>query len=267
MERNKIISIVNQKGGVGKTTTTLNMSAWFSMFAKCKVLIIDGDGQANLTTCLNIDMAKVKGTLYDLLTNEDLKAQDIIYQDSNLLCDVIIADERLNDIDIVLSTAFDRERILQYKLEEIRANYDYIIIDCSPALNLTTYNALVASDYLLIPVQSDFLAVRGTANMVDLIKNKVQKRLNPKLEILGLFLTMYDNRITTDKSIKDLLKEEFGDKALEVCIRENSKVKDSPMYKKSIFEYDRNSNGCVDYYNLMIELWQRLGGSVNNERK
>lgn len=267
MERNKIISVVNQKGGVGKTTTALNMSAWFSMFAKCKVLVIDGDGQANLTACMDIDFSKVKGTLYDLLTNDDLPIQDIIYHDEKLLCDVIVADERLNDIDIVLSTAFDRERLLSYKLEEIRENYDYIIIDCSPSFNLTTYNALVASDYLLVPVQSDFLAVRGTANMVDNIKSKVQKRLNPKLQVLGYFLTMYDNRITTDKSIKDLLHEQFQEKAFEVCIRENSKVKDSPMAQKSIFEYDRTSNGFLDYYNLMIEVWQRLGGNVNNERK
>lgn len=262
MERNKIISVVNAKGGVGKTTTALNMGAWLSIFAKCKVLLIDGDGQANLTACMNIDFSKVKGSLYDLLIDEDLPVQNVIYHDNNLLCDIIVADERLNEIDLKLSATFDRERLLFYKLNEIKENYDYIIIDCSPSFNLTTYNSLVASDYLIVPVQSDFLAVRGTSNMIDSIKLKVQKRLNPDLKILGYFLTMYDNRITTDKSIKDLLKEQFQEKAFETSIRENSKIKDSPMVQKSIFEFDKYSNGYTDYYNLMLEVWQRLGGSV-----
>lgn len=266
MERNKIISVVNAKGGVGKTTTALNMGAWLSMFAKCKVLLIDGDGQANLTACMDIDFSKIKNTLYDLLINEDLPIQEAIYHDDKLLCDIIIADERLNEIDLKLSATFDRERILSYKLNEIKQNYDYIIIDCSPSFNLTTYNSLVASDFLLVPVQSDFLAVRGTSNMIDNIKSKVHKRLNPNLEVLGYFLTMYDSRITTDKSIKDLLKEQFKEKAFDTSIRENSKIKDSPMVQKSIFEYDKYSNGFYDYYNLMLEVWKRLGGQVN-ERK
>ena len=128
LQTHKIISIVNQKGGVGKTTTALNMAAWLSMYAKAKVLLIDMDGQANLTACININKDKVKGSAFELLTDEDLKAEDIIYKDSSLKFDMIVADEKLNNIDLVLNNYMDRERQLLYKLEAIRNLYDFIIM-------------------------------------------------------------------------------------------------------------------------------------------
>ena len=265
MEKNKVISIVNQKGGVGKTTTALNMGAWLSIYAKAKVLLIDIDGQANLTACVNIDNKKIKGSTFDLLTNDNIKAEDIIYKDDSLLFDIIVSDERLNNIDLILNGILDRERQLSYKLEKIKNNYDYIIIDCSPSLNLATINSLVASDYILIPVQADYLSIRGTAKLLDSI-NKIKIRMNPNLDILGVFITMYDNRKINDKNIYETIHEQFKDKAFNTYIRENVRLKESPIEKKSIYEYDRNCNGFVDYYNLMIEIWKRLGGQVNDEQ-
>lgn len=264
MQIHKIISIVNQKGGVGKTTTALNMASWLSTIANCKVLLIDNDGQANLTACCNIDQSKIKGTIFDLLTDETIKAEDIIYKDSSMTFDMIIANDKLNDIDLVLNGVLDRERQLLYKIETIINDYDYIIIDCSPSLNLATINSLVASDYILIPVQADYLAIRGSAKLLESI-NKVKARMNTKLDILGVFITMYDNRKINDKNIYDTIQDQFKDKAFNTFIRENVKLKESPIEKKSIFEYDKTCNGALDYHNLMIEIWKRLGGQVNEK--
>lgn len=264
MERNKVISIVNQKGGVGKTTTALNMASWLSIYAKSKVLLIDTDGQANLTACVNIDKNKIKGSTYDLLTNDNIKAEDIIYKDNSILFDMIISDERLNNIDLILNGVLARERQLSRKLESVISKYDYIIIDCSPSLNLATINALVTSDYILIPVQADYLSIRGTAKLLESI-NKVKEQLNPKLDVLGVFVTMYDNRKINDKNIYETIQEQFKKKAFNTFIRENVRLKESPIEKKSIYEYDKNCNGFIDYYNLMIEIWKRLGGQVNDK--
>lgn len=265
MEVHKVIAIVNQKGGVGKTTTALNMASWLSLYTKCKILLIDNDGQANLTACVNIDNQKVKGSTYDLLTNDNIKVEDIIYKDESLLFDMIVSDERLNNIDLILNGIMDRERQLLYKLESVIQQYDYIIIDCSPSLNLATINSLVASDYILIPVQADYLSIRGTAKLLDSI-NKVKVRMNPKLDILGVFITMYDNRKINDKNIYETIQEQFKEKAFNTFIRENVRLKESPIERKSIFEYDRSCNGFIDYYNLMIEIWKRLGGQVNDKQ-
>lgn len=265
LQTHKIISIVNQKGGVGKTTTALNMSAWLSLFTKAKVLLIDMDGQANLTACVNIDKSKVKGNSFDLLVNEELKAEDIIYKDKSLLFDIIVADEKLNNIDLILNNVMDRERQLSYKLEEIKEKYDFIIIDCSPSLNLATINSLATTDFIMIPVQADYLSVRGTAKLLESI-NKVKAKINPGLDILGVFLTMYDNRKLNDKEIYDTIQEQFKEKAFKTCIRENVRLKESPIERKSIFEYDKSCNGFYDYYSLMVEVWKRLGGNVSEKR-
>ncbi len=262
LQTHKIISIVNQKGGVGKTTTALNMAAWLSLFTKARILLIDMDGQANLTACVKINKEKIKGTSFDLLVDEELKAEDIIYKDKDLLFDIIVADEKLNNIDLILNNFMDRERQLLYKLEEVKNKYDYVIIDCSPSLNLATINSLATTDYIIIPVQADFLSVRGTAKLLESI-NRVKARLNTKLDILGVFLTMYDNRKLNDKEIYDTIQNQFKEKAFKTYIRENVKLKESPIEQKSIFEYDRNCNGYYDYYSLMIEVWKRLGGNVN----
>lgn len=264
MEQNKIISIVNQKGGVGKTTTALNVSAWLSIFGHKKILLIDNDGQSNLTACVDIDNEKVKGTTFDLLTNEKVQAEDIIYHDDKLLFDFIVSDDRLNNIDLTLNGYMDRERQLVYKLESVVNKYDYIIIDCSPSLNLSTINSLVASDYLMIPVQADFLSIRGTANLTDSI-DKIKQRMNPKLDILGVFVTMFDGRKTNDKALYEVIQNQFKEKAFKTFVRESVRLKESPMAKKSIFEFDKNCNGYIDYYNLCIEIWQRLGGKVNDK--
>lgn len=263
MERNKIISLMGNKGGISRTTSAINIGAWFSLCGKCKILVIDGDGQANLTGSLAIDESKIKGTIYDLITNDDVKAEDIIYRDSALLFDVIVADSRLNDIDMAIMNAYDRERLLSYKLESIKKYYDYIIIDSPPIINQATINILVASDYLLIPVQSNYLGVRGISTLTDTIE-KIKKRMNPNIKILGYFLAMYDSRTNTDKGIYELIQEQFGELAFKTYIRQNSKLKEAPMEQKTIFEYDRNSNGAIDYYNLCIEIWKKLGGSVND---
>lgn len=265
MEKNKIISIVNQKGGVGKTTTALNMASWLSLYAHSKVLVLDMDGQCNMTACVNIDYSKVKATTYDLITNDDIKAEDIIYKNNNLLFDIIISDDRLNNIDLVINGIMDRERQLLYKLEPIVNKYDYIIIDCSPSLNLATINALTTSDYILIPVQADYLGIRGTAKLLESVE-KIKTRMNPKLDILGVFATMYDNRRINDRNIYETIQEQFKEKAFNTCIRESVRLKESPIVKKSIFEYDKSSNGYYDYYSLMIEVWKRLGGNVNEKQ-
>lgn len=262
LQKHKIISIVNQKGGVGKTTTALNMAAWLSLFTNAKILLIDMDGQANLTACVNIDKSKINGTSFDLLVNEDIKAENVIYKNKNLLFDMIVADDKLNNIDIVLNNYIAREMQLLEKLEEVKNNYDYIIIDCSPSLNLATINSLAATDYVMIPVQADFLSVRGTAKLLESIE-RIKNRLNTKLDILGVFITMYDNRKLNDKEIYDTIQEQFKEKAFKTCIRENVKLKESPIEQKSIFEYDKASNGYYDYYSLMIEVWKRLGGNVS----
>lgn len=264
LQTNKIISIVNQKGGVGKTTTALNMGAWFSLYPRKKILMIDMDGQSNLSACVNVDYSKIKGTSFDLLTDDNIQAEDIIYKDKSLLFDIIVSDEKLNNIDLYLNSVMDRERQLIYKLDKIKSQYDYIILDCSPSLNLATINSLVATDFILIPVQSSLLSLRGTAKLLESI-NKVKERINPSLDILGVFITMYDNRKINDRNIYENIHNNFKEKALNTCIRENVRLKESPVEKKSIFEYDRTCNGFYDYYNLMLEIWKRLGGQVNEK--
>ena len=198
------------------------------------------------------------------MTNDNIKAEDIIYKDNSILFDMIISDERLNNIDLILNGVLARERQLSRKLESVISKYDYIIIDCSPSLNLATINALVTSDYILIPVQADYLSIRGTAKLLESI-NKEKEQLNPKLDVLGVFVTMYDNRKINDKNIYETIQEQFKEKAFNTFIRENVRLKESPIEKKSIYEYDKNCNGFIDYYNLMIEIWKRLGGQVNDK--
>jgi len=267
MERHKIISVLNRKGGVSKTTSSINLASWLSIYGKMKVLYIDGDTQNTIVNCLNIDKSATNGTIYDLLSKEQVKTEDIIYHDENIHFDVIISDENLSNIDLVMANMYEREKQLLYKLENIKNMYDFIIIDCSPSLSLCTINILVATDYILVPLLSDFLSLTATKTLNDDI-NKIKERLNPNIEVLGYFLSFFDNRRLNDRNIYEALQQQYGDKALKSVIRESVKVKESAMFKKNIFDYDttHSSNGYIDYYNLCIEIWLKLGGRINEKK-
>lgn len=251
----KIISIFNQKGGVAKTTTAVNLSAALTLHNK-KVLIVDMDAQANSTCSVGVDENELDVTIYDLLNSKKLSKEDIckaIIKTSFDNLYILPSDITLSNAEITLANALSREHILSKIIKKIEDDFDYIIIDCPPSLGLLSINSLVASDSIIIPVATSYFSIKGIKHLIDTY-NLVKDNLKEDLEIEGVLITMFDSRKNISKDIKDMLKNTFNDKLFKTNIRINSKIEYAQDNSTPVVFFDRNSNGANDYMNLTKEV-------------
>jgi chromosome partitioning protein len=247
----KIIAIANQKGGVGKTTTSINLAASLGVLEK-KVLLIDADPQANASSGLGIDVEGVEVGTYQVLEHS-ASAKDVIVKTTSPNVDLIPAHIDLVAIEIELVDKQDREFMLRKALVDIKDDYDYILIDCAPSLGLITLNSLVAADSVIIPIQCEYFALEGLGKLLNTIKS-IQRIHNTDLDIEGLLLTMFDSRLRLSNQVVDEVRKHFSSMVFDTVIRRNTRLGEAPSYGESIIAYDATSKGAVNYLNLAQEI-------------
>ncbi len=250
----KIIALANQKGGVGKTTTAINLAASLAVLEK-KVLIVDADPQANSTSGIGFDVQEVERSIYECLI-EGLEAREAIIKSEIDGMDIIPSHIDLVGAEIEMLNMEEREFMLKKVLAPIKDNYDYILIDCSPSLGLITVNALSAADSVLIPVQCEYFALEGLGKLLNTIKI-IQGRLNTELQIEGFVLTMYDSRLRLSNQVVDEVRKHFQQMVFDTIVQRNVKVSEAPSFGKPVVLYDAESKGSVNYLNLARELISR----------
>ena len=249
----KIISIINQKGGVGKTTTAVNLAAYLADKGK-KTLLIDEDSQGNSTSGLS-DGVEFKGNLYDVLLNDQLVEEAIVKTALKKLS-LLPASIDLAGAEIEIAGLSHRETLLKRKIEALKESYDYILIDCPPSLGLMTLNALVASDSIIIPIQAEFYALEGLSQLVKTVQI-VGRKLNPSLHILGIVLTMFDGRTNLSIQVAEEVKKYFGSKVFKTVIPRSVKLSEAPSFGESILTYAPKSKGAEAYKKLCREVLKR----------
>ena len=247
----KIIAVANQKGGVGKTTTTVNLAASLGVLEK-KVLLIDSDPQANASSGLGVNTDQIKLGTYQLLEH-NCTATQAVKKTSAPNVDIIAANIDLVAIEIELVDVENREYMLKKALAPVTADYDYILIDCAPSLGLLTLNALTAADGIIIPIQCEYFALEGLGKLLNTIKS-VQKVHNPKLDIEGLLLTMYDSRLRLSNQVVEEVQSHFNDMVFKTIIQRNVRLGEAPSFGESIINYDVNSKGASNYLSLAQEI-------------
>ena len=250
----KIITLANQKGGVGKTTSAIYIAASLAVL-EYKTLLVDADPQANATSGVGFDPKAIKTSLYECLVNE-VKMRDIVLETETPNLYLVPSHLDLVGAEIELINQPNREKIVKQILDEIRSDYDFIIIDCSPSLGLITVNALTAADSVLIPVQCEYFALEGLGKLLNTIKI-VQTRLNPQLEIEGIVLTMFDPRLRLANQVVDEIKRHFQNIVYDTIIHRNTRLGEAPSFGKPAIMYDAESKGSINYMTLVREMLQR----------
>ena len=250
----KIIAVANQKGGVGKTTTSINLAAALGVLER-KVLLVDADPQANATSGVGIDPKSVKTSIYECIVNET-NPKDIIIKTNSPNLDLLPAHIDLVGAEIEIINLPSREQMMRKSLSKIKDDYDFIIIDCSPSLGLITLNSLTAADSVIIPVQCEYFALEGLGKLLNTIKI-VQSRLNPELSIEGLLLTMYDIRLRLSNQVVEEVKTHFQQMVFDTIIQRNTKLGEAPSHGETIIMHDASCKGAINYLNLAREILQK----------
>ena len=250
----KIISLANQKGGVGKTTTAINLAASLAVLEQ-KVLIIDADPQANSTSGFGFDVKNVQSSIYECIVDE-VEPEKVILKTEISNLDIIPSHIDLVGAEIEMLNLPNREKVLRNTVQQLKDMYDFIFIDCSPSLGLITVNALTASDSVIIPVQCEYFALEGLGKLLNTIKI-IQNRLNKSLEIEGFLLTMFDSRLNLSNQVYEEVKRHFQDMVFDTVIQRNIKLSESPSYGKPVVLYDASSKGAINHMNLAREILQR----------
>ena len=247
----KIVSLTNQKGGVGKTTTSVNLAVSFAV-SEVKTLLIDLDPQSNATTGLEALIEDRQGTVYDLIIGKD-KISNVISSTRLDCLDIISSTNNLVGAEVELVNLMARERQLEKALKTVHKKYDYILIDCPPSLGLLTLNALTCSNSIIIPIQCEYYALEGLGQLLNTFR-LVQKNLNPKLEIEGVLLTMYDSRLNLSSQVADEVRGFFKEKIFDTVIHRNVRLSEAPSIGKPALLYDANSTGAQNYLSLVEEI-------------
>jgi chromosome partitioning protein len=250
----KTIAIANQKGGVGKTTTAINLAASLAVL-EYKTLLIDADPQANATSGLGYDPKEIENSIYECII-DNLDPQTVIRESTTPNLFLLPAHIDLVGAEIEMINLPDREKMMYHAVEKIKNQYDFIIIDCSPSLGLITVNALTAADSVIVPVQCEYFALEGLGKLLNTIKI-VQSRLNPRLDIEGILLTMFDVRLRLSRQVVDEVKTHFQQMVFETIISRNTRLSEAPSFGETIIMHDATSTGAINYLNLAREILQK----------
>lgn len=250
----KIIALANQKGGVGKTTTTINLAASLAALDK-KVLLVDADPQANASSGLGVNIREVENSIYECIINQTDTSEAILDTEVPNL-NIIPSHIDLVGAEIEMLSFESREKVLKDILDKIKDDYDYILIDCSPSLGLITVNALTAADSVIIPVQCEYFALEGISKLLNTIKI-IKSKLNPNLEIEGFLLTMYDSRLRLANQIYEEVRKHFGDMVFTTVIQRNVKLSECPSYGQPVLIYDPDSKGALNHMQLAKEIIEK----------
>ncbi|MBN2781004.1 MAG: ParA family protein [Candidatus Marinimicrobia bacterium] len=246
----KIVVIANQKGGVGKTTTAINLASSLAVMEK-RILIVDIDPQANASSGLGLDLSKIDTTIYDVLL-EKVPYQDAVQKTFLEYLDILPSNQDLVGAEIEMVNMISRETRLRKALKPAKNDYDFIFIDCPPSLSLLTVNSFTAGDSVLIPIQCEYFALEGLTQLLNTIR-LIQKNLNPQLDLEGIILTMYDSRLNLSKMVAEEVRKYFGDKVYKTIISRNVRLGEAPSYGQPIISFDIHSSGAMNYMQLAEE--------------